>query len=648
MPHHLEAALDKLDNQEQVRLLAALRVLNRGYRTNRYIQHLRPNLHPKQEMFLSLNVREVMMGGAAGGAKSDSLLLGALQYVDIPGYSAILLRRNWPDLTQKGALMDRADDWFAQFPDVHRRDGGRRWTFPEGGTISFGHVENMKDAVNKYQSAEFQYIAFDEVTQHDIRVYLYLFSRLRRLKGVDIPLRMRSGTNPGGTFGQEFKSRFVTSAVAVEDTWIPQPDLPPIGAVEDSLDENWQPRSLTRILAEAEETPLPPEDEYLDCEEDDQFSWLWVNRVTCDKCFGSGRMQKNQAIRRGKTECVYCQGTGKQNRYFLPARLQDNPSLDEDEYRQSLALLPIAEQLQLEHGRWDVAVEGHLFRESWVRNFELVRGANPLVKDKREKPPEDESQLAGLIRQHAVAFNGASQLRVYRRNIPSIDNRLQGGTLDDPEVHIDFVPMERIQLFSTWDTASKDDTHHDWTVGGVWGLDVERYDLYLFHVFREKLEIPDILPSMLMLHQEWPCEFAIIEDAASGIGIVQSAGRMQGRGLTVLPYSPHIKGKRVHPRAKVSRATVSIIRMKTGKVYFPTPRPFWWSTFLSELIMFGTEEWETVQQDDQVDMFSMASWFAANRDDLTIPGDTGQVVDPGPPAVGIVPTFDDLRMEVLP
>ena len=51
---------------------------------------------PKQGVFLSLEklgVEEALYGGAAGGGKSSTLLLAAAQYVDVPGYAALLLRR---------------------------------------------------------------------------------------------------------------------------------------------------------------------------------------------------------------------------------------------------------------------------------------------------------------------------------------------------------------------------------------------------------------------------------------------------------------------------------------------------------------------------------------------------------------------------
>ena len=41
---------------------------------------------------------EVFYGGAAGGGKSDALLAGALQYADVPGYAALIVRRTFSDM----------------------------------------------------------------------------------------------------------------------------------------------------------------------------------------------------------------------------------------------------------------------------------------------------------------------------------------------------------------------------------------------------------------------------------------------------------------------------------------------------------------------------------------------------------------------
>jgi hypothetical protein len=174
-------------------------------RLNRYIPHT-PTA--KQSAYLLLPHIEAFYGGQPGGGKSDALLMGALQYVDVPGYAAIIFRRTYADLSLPGALMDRAHEWLSRTA-AQWNETRKTWTFPEGGTLSFGYLENEKDKY-RYQSAEFHYVAFDEVSQFLETQYTYLFSRLRRLVNVNIPLRMRSASNPPTTAdGQWVKTRFV-------------------------------------------------------------------------------------------------------------------------------------------------------------------------------------------------------------------------------------------------------------------------------------------------------------------------------------------------------------------------------------------------------------------------------------------------------
>lgn len=73
---------------------------------------------PKQSAFLLLDCKEAFYGGAAGGGKSDALLMAALQYVDVPGYSAILFRKTFADLGKPGALIDRAKEWLMPYQET--------------------------------------------------------------------------------------------------------------------------------------------------------------------------------------------------------------------------------------------------------------------------------------------------------------------------------------------------------------------------------------------------------------------------------------------------------------------------------------------------------------------------------------------------
>lgn len=173
---------------------------------NGYIPHAPSE---KQHAFLWCDhIEEVLFGGQAGGGKSDGLLMGALQYVDTAGYAALLLRQSFPDLNQPGAIMTRAKEWLLHNTDAKWNGNDKEFTFPSGAVIKFGYLKRDDD-VYQYQSAEFQFIGFDELTQFSEFQYTYMHSRLRRLKGSRIPIRMRSATNPGGKGHQWVRRYFI-------------------------------------------------------------------------------------------------------------------------------------------------------------------------------------------------------------------------------------------------------------------------------------------------------------------------------------------------------------------------------------------------------------------------------------------------------
>ena len=92
---------------------------------------------PKQLAFLLCPRTEAFFGGAAGPGKTEGLLMGALQLVEQPRYSALLLRRTFRQLNQSNSIMNRARQWLAN-TDAVWNNADKRFTFPSGATITFG------------------------------------------------------------------------------------------------------------------------------------------------------------------------------------------------------------------------------------------------------------------------------------------------------------------------------------------------------------------------------------------------------------------------------------------------------------------------------------------------------------------------------
>lgn len=441
---------------------------------------------------------------------SDALLLGALQYVDVKGYSAIIFRRTLTDLALPGALMHRAKEWLAKFNDVRWNGTERAFYFPEGGQLTFGYLDSPEQ-IERYRSAEFQYIGFDELTEHPEENYRYMFSRLRRVKGmlVPVPIRMRSATNPGGRYGPWVQKRFIS-------------------------------------------------EEYLLASVAERFSRIWKVDVQCEDCDGTGG---------GEDGCPFCDGNGAVSRYFLPAKIDDNPTLDKSEYLRSLREQTFVNRARLLDGDWTVQEEGNLFRASWFRYY-------------------------GRVGEHFVIYPQAAD----------------GTPL--PQV---VIARERIIYFVTADTASKEHNHNDPTVICRWAYDTRDHHLFLLGGVRERMEIPKIAPTIMAEARRCGASFVLIEEASSGIAVIQLLRGAVGQGIAVKNFMPGTADK-------VSRSTQAQIRVEGGQVWFPQGDDRFVQESLSELVQFPGG-----LHDDFVDNLSMACWYVSQQYRMSGGGTGGAV-----------------------
>lgn len=178
----------------------------------------------RQLEFILSKEREVFFGGAAGGGKSTALLTAALQFVRESNYAALLLRRTYPELTQEGGLIDIAHRWLDD-TDAVWSEQKKRWRFPTGATLQFGHMEHESDR-ERYQGSSFHFIGFDELTQFTETQYRFMFRSLRKDEGDWIPLRMRATGNPGGVGHEWVKERFIKGDKRfIPSTWKENPYL---------------------------------------------------------------------------------------------------------------------------------------------------------------------------------------------------------------------------------------------------------------------------------------------------------------------------------------------------------------------------------------------------------------------------------------
>ena len=165
---------------------------------------------PRQAAFMARTEDEALYGGAAGGGKSDALVIEALRQVHIPHYRALILRKTYPQLSE---LIDKTMRYYKPvFPKARYNGSSHCWTFPSGAKIYFGSLNHTQDKYN-YQGKAFDFIGVDELTHFTWDEYSYVMSR-NRPSGPGTRVYIRATANPGGVGHGWVKARFISPAPA--------------------------------------------------------------------------------------------------------------------------------------------------------------------------------------------------------------------------------------------------------------------------------------------------------------------------------------------------------------------------------------------------------------------------------------------------
>ena len=155
-------------------------------------------------------------------------------------------------------------------------------------------------------------------------------------------------------------------------------------------------------------------------------------------------------------------------------------------------------------------------------------------------------------------------------------------------------PSVQMTIYQSWDTASKPDEHHDFSVCTTWGAVADR--LYLLDVDRARRDFPSLKRRVVELARHWKPRSIIIEDKGSGTSLIQQL-RTEHNGT---PYPTAFMPK----EDKITRLHAASARIEAGHVWLPEGAA-WMGDLQTELAAFPQG-----RHDDQVDSISQfLAWF---------------------------------------
>lgn len=144
-----------------------------------------------QQKFLSCPADVAFYGGAAGGGKTMALLLEPLHYsTRIKGFTSVIFRRTFPEITNPGGLWDES---LNLYPMAGGKSSGLKWNWDNGSWLKFSHMQHDKD-VHAWQGSQIAFIGFDELSHFSQRQFFYMLSRNR--SGCGVRPYVRATMNP--------------------------------------------------------------------------------------------------------------------------------------------------------------------------------------------------------------------------------------------------------------------------------------------------------------------------------------------------------------------------------------------------------------------------------------------------------------------
>lgn len=148
------------------------------------------------------------------------------------------------------------------------------------------------------------------------------------------------------------------------------------------------------------------------------------------------------------------------------------------------------------------------------------------------------------------------------------------------------------------DTGFSAEPTSDFSVGTTWGFANERW--HLLALERGRFDFPVLKSRIGALADRWAADAVLIEQAGSGISLVQQLRADHRHGARFKGIIPRLD--------KRTRFEAQTARLETGRYHLPVEAP-WLEDFRRELLAFPNGRY-----DDQVDsMVQFLEWSASSR-----------------------------------
>lgn len=317
----------------------------------------------KQELFLSCTADIAFYGGAAGGGKTWSLLLEPGYHYKVPDFGAVIFRRTYPEIVNKGGMWEES---FKLYPYLGGKptEGNCEWTFtlPQGrfSTVKFAHCQYDKDVLN-WKGAQVPLFGFDQIETFTHSIFWYLYSRNRSLCGVTPYIRATCNPMPSDDPTGGWVHQMIAWWLDCDCTYCDGLPRSESGYISGTGTAREDRAGIIRWFVR----------------EQDALKWantreeLLAQDPTCDpKSFT-----------------------------FIPSKLQDNVKLMtiDPGYLGRLKALPLVEQERLLGGNWKIRPEaGNVFNRAWFKIVDALP-ANLIYKrywDKAGTAEEDNPAAA--------------------------------------------------------------------------------------------------------------------------------------------------------------------------------------------------------------------------------------------------------------